>query len=165
MFCDTYAVKLLLSADYVFHSLDFNTVSNGKERGVENNTVNGEKWLKRCRAEGTEQRTEHSHEYICACAFSKQTTMCEKRSEKVILSERASVHQLPTVSLFVSRCQMWGCVGAGCLLLKKTHWFPGNRQKKMVQPSFSFPFLLNRAVTVLFCCSAPARLFVDVTAD
>lgn len=79
MLCDTYAVKLLLSADCVFHSLDFNTVSNEKERGVEKNTVNGANLLRRCRAEGTEQRTEHSHEYICARAFSKQTTMCEKR--------------------------------------------------------------------------------------
>ena len=36
-----YAVELLLPADYFFHSLDFNTVSNENERGVEKNTGKG----------------------------------------------------------------------------------------------------------------------------
>lgn len=73
-----------------------------------------------------------------------------------------SVHQLPTVSLFIFRCQTWGCVGAGCALLKMTHWFPGNRQEKTVYLHFLFASSQPRGENSV-CCSAAACLFVDVT--
>lgn len=69
-----------------------------------------------------------------------------KSSEFVCLS----VH-LPA-TLFIFRSQTWDCVGAGYALLKMTHWFPGNRQKKTVY--LRFLCASSSAVTKAFAALA-----------